>query len=228
MTAGGTCGNVMMILSSLGWSATPIGRLGDDAAGAVVIADMQRWGVDVGRLQNRPSASTPVIVVRIRRDTAGIPFHSFGFSCPGCGGRFPGFQPVTSSSVANVVADGPAPEVLFIDRVSRSAILLAEALSSRGTVIFFEPSGVGNPAHFGEILNLAHIVKYSDHRLADLGDLVWGPQMVLEMQTLGRGGLRFRTSLEHSGSLRNGTPSKRCQWLDCGTRLDAVTGYPAA
>ena len=65
----------------------------------------------------------------------------------------------------------------------------------KATPIFFEPSGVGNPAHFDEMLKMAHIVKYSHDRLADLGELAWSPQMVLEIQTLGRGGLRFRTSL---------------------------------
>lgn len=86
-----------------------------------------------------------------------------------------------------------------MDRVSRSALLLAEAFAPKGTIIFFEPSGVGKPAHFAEMLKLAHIVKYSHDRLADLGELAWGPQMVLEIQTLGRGGLRFRASYDADG-----------------------------
>ena len=47
MTAGGTCGNVMMMLSHLGWNAKPIGRLGGDTAGALIVEDMQRWGVNI-------------------------------------------------------------------------------------------------------------------------------------------------------------------------------------
>jgi fructokinase len=199
LTAGGTCGNVMMILSHLGWNAKPIGRLGGDTAGALVVADMQRWGVNIDDLCLAPTVRTPVIVERLRRDAAGIPFHTFGFNCPGCGARLPRFQPVRSSSIAHLLEEAEVPEVLFVDRVSRSALLLADAFASKGTIIFFEPSGVGNPAHFAEMLKLAHIVKYSHDRLADLGELAWGPQMVLEIQTLGRGGLRFRSSHDAAG-----------------------------
>jgi sugar/nucleoside kinase (ribokinase family) len=199
MTAGGTCGNVMTILSHLGWNAKPIGRLGSDAAGALVVADMQRWGVNIDHLRLAPTVGTPVIVERIRRDASGIPFHTFGFNCPGCGAHLPRFQPVRSRSISHLLEEPEVPEVLFVDRVSRSALLLAEALSPKGTIIFLEPSGIRNPTHFAEMLKMAHIVKYSHDRLADLGELTWGSQMFLEIQTLGRGGLRFRSSRSASG-----------------------------
>jgi fructokinase len=99
-----------------------------------------------------------------------------------------------------------------VDRVSRSALLLAEALSPKGTIIFFEPSGVRNRTHFAEMLRMAHIVKYSHDRLADVGDLAWNSQRVLEIQTLGRGGLRFRTSLDSS----------------CPTRWRSIHALPVA
>ncbi len=42
------------------------------------------------------------------------------------------------------------------------------------------------------MLDICHIVKYSHERLLDYGDLRWGPNVNLEIQTLGRGGVRFR------------------------------------
>jgi sugar/nucleoside kinase (ribokinase family) len=198
VAAGGTCGNVMTILSQLGWTAIPIGRLAGDAASSLVTADLQRWGVNVGSIRIRPAARTPIIVERLKRDVAGIPFHTFSSSCPGCGRRFPGFQPVTTSSLVEKMPQLEKPDVVFIDRVSRSAIKLAEKGIKKGAIVFFEPCGVSNDKQFAEMLALSHVVKYSHDRLLHLGELEWRPQMLLEIQTLGRGGLRFRTTLDSS------------------------------
>jgi sugar/nucleoside kinase (ribokinase family) len=62
MFAGGTCGNVLAILSSLGWVATPVARIGDDIAGNSVKDDFARWGVNLSCLSLRPTTRTPVIV----------------------------------------------------------------------------------------------------------------------------------------------------------------------
>jgi sugar/nucleoside kinase (ribokinase family) len=43
--AGGTCGNVAATFAFLGWDASPLARLSDDAAGRVVRRDLARWGV---------------------------------------------------------------------------------------------------------------------------------------------------------------------------------------
>src|ERR1044071_1853044 len=42
---GGTCGNVMSILSYLGWGAYPVARLNGDDASKQVLQDLERWGV---------------------------------------------------------------------------------------------------------------------------------------------------------------------------------------
>jgi sugar/nucleoside kinase (ribokinase family) len=193
--AGGTCGNVMTILSQLGWEANPVARLAKDVAAELVISDLQRWNVNTRLLHMRPLAKTPVIVEKIEKDSAGIPFHTFSFSCPGCGRRWPRFQPVTSASVSRLDSKLAGLDVLFIDRVSRGALALAEAAVRRGSVIFFEPSAASNPKHFSELLKITHVIKYSHDRIEDTAEIDWGPNMVLEIQTLGRGGLRFRTNL---------------------------------
>lgn len=224
VAAGGTCGNVMTILSRLGWDATPMGRLADDSASALVLADLQRWGVNTTNLRLRPSAKTPVIVQRIRKDASGIPFHTFSFACPGCGKRLPSFQPVTTASIASVTPQRHRPQVVFIDRLSRSSLVLAKDAGKRGAIVYFEPSSSSKPGHFAEMLELAHIVKYSHDRMLDAGDLQWHPQMLLEVQTVGRGGLRFRTSLGSSKQWRTMQASPVQQLRDtagCGDWLSA-------
>jgi sugar/nucleoside kinase (ribokinase family) len=88
------------------------------------------------------------------------------------------------------------------EHVSRSSISLAEAATKRGAIIYFEPSAVSQKRLFDEVMQLAHIVKYSQDRLFDFGELDWRPQMLLEVRTLGRGGLRFRTTLDSSQKRR--------------------------
>jgi len=43
--AGGTCGNVLVILSYLGWKSYPVARLNEDAASGYVVKDLKRWAV---------------------------------------------------------------------------------------------------------------------------------------------------------------------------------------
>ncbi len=195
LAAGGTCGNVMIILSRLGWESTPIARLAHDPAAALVTTDMARFGVNTHLVNLRPSARTPVVVEKIRKDSSGIPFHTFSFVCPSCGTHLPRYQPVTSASVEKLSSKMSHLDVLFIDRASRGALSVAEAASKCGAVVFFEPSAGSSPKHLAEMLEIAHVVKYSHDRIPDTDELDWGANMVLEIQTLGRGGLRFRTTL---------------------------------
>jgi sugar/nucleoside kinase (ribokinase family) len=195
--AGGTCGNVHAILSYLGWKATPIARLDDSVPGQLVSADLARWGVDTSLLSLPPLAKTPVIFQRVRKDRDGVPFHTFSFHCPGCGRRFPGFQPVTASALLSGSANGAArgADVFFVDRVSKSALLLAEIASDGGGIVVFEPASCDGSKTFNRMVELAHVVKYSHERLDELAVPRGSSKPFVEIQTLGRGGLRFRTRL---------------------------------
>jgi len=190
--AGGTCGNVLAILAFLGWKAMPIGRIGEDIAGELVKDDLARWGADLSCISLKPTAKTPVIVEKIRRDRNGIPFHTFSFHCPSCSRRFPGFQAVPACSIEVAIEMAGAADVLFIDRASKSSVLLAEAVSKAGGMIVFEPASIVQSRSSAYLLETANVVKYSHDRIDEL------PQSdsktrFLEIQTLGRGGLRFKT-----------------------------------
>ncbi len=197
--AGGTCGNVLTILSYFGWHASPIARLGSDQAARTVQTDLSRWGVDLTYASLAPAARTPIFMERLRRDAAGVPYHTFSWYCQHCGGRYPGYSPVPLSAVVDLLERLKSADVFFFDRVSRGALQLALTARANGAVVFFEPSGVGDASLFEEALEICHILKYSQERMKSFEQWI-RPQeptaALLEIETLGRGGLRFRSRTE--------------------------------
>lgn len=190
---GGTCGNVMAILAYLGWTTYPISRMKPDAASRLIHRDLKRWNVNTRYLSLPPTAPTPIVVHRLRRTSTGENFHSFSLHCPDCGTHLPSFRPIP---IAAVEAAGvlPRASVFFADRVSPGILVLAETILKTGAVVVFEPSGIGDEQLFDRMLRLAHIVKYSNDRLKDL-PVPRTKATSLEIQTMGNGGLRYRSKL---------------------------------
>ncbi|MCX6000420.1 MAG: hypothetical protein NTU41_12795 [Chloroflexi bacterium] len=81
---------------------------------------------------------------------------------------------------------------------------MAEAFAAQGTLIVFEPSNVGQAKLFQEAVSLSHIVKYSHERLGHLR-LPAYPAPLLEIETLGDAGLRYR--------LRDANRQTLSQWM---------------
>jgi len=205
MAAGGTCGNVLAILSYLGWATFPVARLNGDTAAEIVRADLGRWGVSLGFSAQTPTTATPIIVQTIRRDQHGSPIHRFSLVCPVCGAWFPTFRAITSAAAYGVidtlVATAPSdfnPRVFYFDRVSRGALILADAFAARGAVVMFEPASAGDPKLFNEALSITHILKYSHERLPSLAAQPARRKLLLEIETRGFEGLRYRSSLLRS------------------------------
>ena len=203
VAAGGTCGNVLAILSFLGWDAFPIARLADDAVSDLVRADLARHRVALDFASQAPTAETPVIVQQNRIARNGTPEHRFSVTCPACGAWFPSFRAVTADSaslvmeaVADAAPSGFTPRVFFFDRVSRGALLLARFFADRGALVVFEPVGVGDPRLFAEALATTHVLKYSHERLPELADRrTTASRPLLELETRGEDGLRYRSPL---------------------------------
>lgn len=194
--AGGTCGNVMAILAYLGWNSFPIARMNGDPASHRVRADLKRWGVALDFTSCAPTSHTPIIIQQIRQDRNGSPTHRFLWSCPRCGQRLPSYRPVTQDAIETVAANLPGAAVFFMDRLSRAALSLASTASAQGALVVFEPSAKSDEKLFAEAIQLAHIVKYSDQRLATAGGTMQAESStLLEVQTLGSDGLRYRHRL---------------------------------
>jgi fructokinase len=88
-----------------------------------------------------------------------------------------------------------------MDRLSRATLELAARASRTGALVVFEPSSRSDPKLFAEALSVAHVLKYSDQRLNDAGGTMSAEtSILLEVQTLGARGLRFRHRLSGAPS----------------------------
>jgi fructokinase len=190
--AGGTCGNVLIALSYLGWESQPVARLQTGPAAQRILHDLKKWGVTDRFIKVSEDGSTPVIVERITRGAGGIPRHSFSWRCPECGTQFPGYKPVLTSMAEEIALESVPPKVFFFDRATPGALWLAKSSAERGALIVFEPSSIRNPVPFRQAWEVSHIVKYSHERLSELPEIneEGGPR--LQIETLGEAGLRYR------------------------------------
>lgn len=204
--AGGTCGNILIILAYLGWSAAPISRLKLGNASDCLLSDLALWGVSTKLVSVSDKGSTPVIIQKITQKGTNTPRHTFSWRCPCCGAHLPGYKPVTAQSAMEIAATqiSRPPDVFFFDRASRGSLVLAEACAKLGAVVVFEPSSVRDLRLFREAWELATVVKYSRDRLKGL-PLVEGSNVPMEVETLGAEGLRYRTRLPNC-------PNNDWQW----------------
>ncbi|MCE9560843.1 MAG: carbohydrate kinase [Planctomycetes bacterium] len=190
---GGTCGNVLLALRYLGFDVAPVSRLQNDSAARLIRTEFRKLGVDTRFVSFEEDGNTPIIVQTIRSNPGGAPTHSFSWRCPTCDKRFPGYKPALATTAESIAEKMPSPQVFFFDRVNRGSLVLAKRAAELGALVMFEPSSVGDQSHFQEAWALAHVVKYSHERLADLPDtLEFGPNLLLQIETLGAEGLRYR------------------------------------
>ena len=191
--AGGTCGNVLAILAYMGWDAYPIARLNGDCASQSVKKDLLCVGVKLSLAELAPTVNTPIVVQVIGDRKGTRPQHTFEWACPECGTALPRFRPVPTRAVPMITQQMDRPSVFFMDRVSRSSLAVATVAARRGALVYFEPSDMGDPRLFSEALQVAHILKYSKERLTSLKQ--HPTQTLIEIQTLGARGLRYRRRL---------------------------------
>jgi fructokinase len=197
--AGGTCGNVSAALAFLGWDASPIARLRDDAAGRFIQRDLARWGVTTEYLGLDPVGPSPIVLEKIEPSKNGAPKHRFLWNCPDCGAYFPPYRAILRNQVSFIQENIDKTDVFFTDRISSSTVELARYYAGKGAVVYFEPSGTGDPKHFREMLKHVTILKYSSQRARSFSDSLRNHRAHLEIETLGEDGLRFRLQ-RNSGS----------------------------
>jgi fructokinase len=187
--AGGSCGNVMTILSYFGWSSYPIAMLGRDPPSKLILTDMKKWGVHTDFLQISRENDTPIVLERLTNNNR-FSQHNFEFRCPYCGASFPRNKQMPEAFARQTESRLPKAQVFYYDRASRATLQLAKFLRSSGALIVFEPYRDGRERLFRECLNAAHIVKYSHEQVETR---LFLKHALLEIQTLGAEGLRYRT-----------------------------------
>ena len=199
---GGTCGNVLIILRYLGWKSFPISRLNGDSASKRICSDLIRWKVNLDFAEQMPSVPPPVIVHTIRRTKDANATHTFSLKCPNCNSWLPSYRAITNSIALAISDQLPKSEVFFFDRASKGTLTLAKKFAESGALVVFEPSSDNETKYFQQALSIAHIIKYSCERIPSL---TWGTGNqrpgLIEIQTLGSRGLRYRAKLPKVNTL---------------------------
>lgn len=188
---GGTCGNVMMILSYMGWDTYPIARLDGTKDGVRVLDDMKKHRVHTDFVSTQ-DGKTPVIVQRNFINKDGIPTHKFE-SRNNIGRFYLDFKSLTLKQANGVIERIDfVPKVFFFDRVSPAILRLAELFKEKGSVIFFEPSSRGGDVkRFNQCVEVADVIKFSDQRIKDVEQFE-SYKDKLFIQTQGAKGLSYR------------------------------------
>ncbi len=192
--AGGSCGNVLTILSFLNWEAFPIARLKKNKAAKQLISDLKMWNVNTKMISQTLDGSTPIIIQKIKKDKSGNSTHSFQFKNPETGEWLPSYKPMLGKSVNGLIKKVPKASVFYFDRVNRSSIDLAKYYKEQGSLIFFEPSSLKENKQFHECIELAHIIKFSSERINDYASIFEEQRVPLEIVTFGKDGIQYRYS----------------------------------
>ena len=188
---GGTCGNVMCILSWLGWKAMPEVSLDDSPVGLKIASDLARYGCDLRHVTNTLGGGATILRCTHKRDAEGN--HTIAFRATGPGGsRFPRRHFLRSRDEAPAFLDRleEVPGVYFFDDPAAGHRLIARTLRERGTLVYFEPSEIESKADL-EAVAASDIVKFSGTHVTDLTFTDRFPDKLF-IRTLGEDGLQFR------------------------------------
>lgn len=191
-TVGGSCGNVISILSWLGWSVRPIVRLGDDPAGHFIREELRGLGVDISYILEERGTRSPIVVQRFTIARDGTRTHRFSLTCPKCGRWLPRHRSVTVAQINSLICGDEFPNTFYFDRVSPASLRLAELMRGKGALVVFEPSSLHDESKFQRAIDTCHIFKYSHERLGHLPDLPLSASPALIVETHGEHGLRYR------------------------------------
>lgn len=185
--AGGSCYNVLAILSYLGWNSFPMARLGTDPEGDMIVEDMKRWGVKTSFVDRSSDIRSPQIIERIRQEKN--PRHRFYLKCKH-GSWLPQRRRLTIKLFDRMLPELPKPDVFYFDRADPSALKAATLFKEQGSVIIFEPPRMFCNDNFIRCLEVADIVKHC-HRPSYVSAPT-DEKIHLEIQTKGEEGLRYR------------------------------------
>ncbi len=187
---GGTCGNVMMILSYLGWDSYPIARLDGTKYTERLLEDIKSNRVKTDFISTN-DGSTPVIIQRNIVNKEGTPTHKFEIKNNN-GRFFLNFRSITKKQADDIISKiSFVPDIFFFDRISPAIIQLAKYFKTIGSIIYFEPSGKTNEKDFFTCIEISDIIKFADQRISQI-EFVNNYNNKLFIQTQGGDGLIYK------------------------------------
>ena len=188
---GGTCGNVMCMLATMGWKVQPVACLDDSAEGLKITEDLRRFGCDCTYVSNASGGGTTLLRCTHKKNAEGEHVMSVRAGSPG-GSRFPKrhFLRARDEAPAFLSALKDAPAVFFFDDPAAGNRVLAQGFKERGALVFFEPSRIASNAEL-EAVGLSDIIKFSDENVPDVSFADAYPDKVF-IQTLGPDGVKIK------------------------------------
>lgn len=188
---GGTCGNDMCMLATMGWAVRPVACLDDSPEGLIITEDLKRFGCDCTYVSNTPGGGTTLLRCTHKKDADGKHVMSVRAGSPG-GSRFPKrhFLRARDEAPAFLAALKDTPAVFFFDDPAAGNRALAKGLKERGSLVYFEPPRVASNAEL-EAVGLSDIIKFSDENVPDVSFADAYPDKVF-IQTMGPGGVKIK------------------------------------
>lgn len=187
---GGTCGNVMCMLSYLGWEVYPLAVLDTTEEGYRMTESMKRYGCNMRFVSNVEGGGTTLLRVTHKLEPDGSPKVSVRSGSPG-GSRYPRrhFLRMRDEAPAFLEYLDFVPDVFFFDDPAAGHRVMAKALRSKGSLIYFEPSAIKEKKDF-DAINQCDVIKFSGENIQDTS-FAEDRMDKLFIQTLGSEGLRF-------------------------------------
>ena len=220
---GGTCGNVMCMLSRLGWDARPQVKLIDDQNGLKLADSLKSFGCDTRHVSFSPNGGFSGLACTHRRNrTTGE--HELGLKGFGPNGSM--FRKITElrardEAPAFLVNLTETPDVYFFDHSEAGPRLIAKELQQLGTIIYYECENSRDINKFIKSVEVADIVKFSDENVPDVS-FCSNHKNKLFIQTQGAKGVQFKLC---DGEWKHipAVPIKNVvDWEGCGDTITAV------
>lgn len=223
---GGTCGNVMCMLSYWGWRALPQAQFDMSREGYQMKKDLKRFGCDVSFVENLPEGGTAILdcIHRKNKDTGEHELGRKGYGSNGS--QHPKRKQLRAKDeVPQLLARMQnAPNVYFFDTNEAGPRALADALRKRGSLIYYESEGFDKESEFHHCVEVADIIKFSVEHVKDLS-ICDKYTDKLFIQTLGGNGLQFRLKGGNWIHLDAEQVDNVVDWEGCGDTTTATFLY---
>jgi fructokinase len=190
-TLGGSCGNVISVLSYLNFSTYPIiPHKKSDITYKLINEELEKLKVNQEFILVDDHYRIPIIIQENYRKK-----HKFKFKNPLKNEYLPKYKSLGTSLIEQIQNLDVLPDFYYFDRCNLSNLELAKFYKKKGSIVFFEPSKVSSERIFKECLKYSDIVKYSSDRFDGIEEYIT-TVIPVEIKTLGSKGVEFRVRNE--------------------------------
>ena len=223
---GGTCGNVMCMLSRLGWTALPQVKLINTTEGQQIAHSLASYGCDISYVSLTEKGGFSGMTCTHRRSNK-TGEHELGLRSFGPDGSQ--FRKITELRARDEVpaffnALTETPDVYFFDHNEAGPRKIAEELSKRGSLVYYECENSKDWKKFIKSIEVADVVKFSYDNVSDVS-FTDEYNDKLFIQTQGSKGLKFKL---RDGEWIHVNPIQVehvVDWEGCGDTITAVFLY---